>query len=103
MMHLIGGEALSRAIGETAGAFRLRAVRAAINRALGLDTVAQRAAIAMRATRRQRMNGAFKTVECPALALHGNLEGLVVIVTADVAEPPLQTPRFGARRGSRTE
>src|SRR5688572_21642094 len=65
---------------------RLRgAVRAAEEGAGVLAAVADDAAAAVRAGRRQRVDGAFEAVEGVGAIAHHHLEGLVVIVAAGVA------------------
>ena len=58
-------------------------MRAAIDFAVPFDAVADDFAAAMSATRRERVNGTFETIEHmhPALRLH--LEALVIIISAD--------------------
>jgi hypothetical protein len=51
--------------------------------AIGFDAVADHSAAAMRASRGQRVNGAFETVEEMPLALHRDFEAFIVIVSAD--------------------
>src|SRR5262245_26848735 len=61
------------------------AVGAAVHLALRLDAVPDDVALAMRAVRSHRMDGAFEAVERHGPALLSDLEGLVVIVAADIA------------------
>ena len=55
---------------------------AAIDPAGGLDAVTENAAIAMRTFWRQRMHGAFETVEHMLAAIFRNGERFVVVVSA---------------------
>ena len=63
----------------------LRAVGTAIERALGFDTMADDAALAVRARRRERMNRALETIENVRFSSVNHFKGLVVIVAADLA------------------
>jgi hypothetical protein len=63
-----------------------RTVRTTVESAIGLETVPHDAAIAMLARRGQRMDRAFETVEGMGTSTLYDLEGLVVVVTADFAD-----------------
>src|SRR5690606_26750829 len=83
-------------------ALLLRAVRAAEDAAVRLDAVADDAAAAMGACRRQRVYGALETVEGVRFALQADLHGLVVFVSADFALGhrvilPIRMARFSSR------
>src|SRR5688572_6923945 len=60
-------------------------MRAAVERAGVLAAVADDAAAAVRAGRRQRMDGALEAVEGVGALAHHHLECLVVVVAAGVA------------------
>src|SRR5690606_14878315 len=82
---LIYGFELLHAVVEPHHARLLGATRAAIKGAIVLGAVADDPALAVRAGRRECMDGAFERVERAAavVGLHG--KGLVVVVAADVA------------------
>jgi len=63
----------------------VRAVGAAINLAPSLYTVAQDAAIAVLALRRERMHRAFETIEDMRFAVFRHSKCFVVIVSASLA------------------
>ena len=63
----------------------MRAVAATVHRAFHFDTVADHAAFTVGARGRHGVNGTLERIVRPRLAAHGYLEGLVVIVPADVA------------------
>src|SRR5260370_17158302 len=63
----------------------VRAVGAAINLAASLYTVAQDAAIAVLALRRERMHRAFETIEHVRFAVFCHTKCFVVIVSASLA------------------
>jgi hypothetical protein len=63
----------------------VRAVGAAINPAASLYAVAQDAAIAVRALRRERMHRAFETIEDMRFAVFRHSKCFVVIVSASLA------------------
>src|SRR5260221_8767506 len=60
-------------------------MRAAIDPAALLDAMTNDAALAMGASRRQRRDRAFETVERQGLSLRQDLEALVVVVAANIA------------------
>src|SRR5260221_124670 len=60
-------------------------MRAAIDPAALLDAMSNDAALAMGASRRQRGDRAFETVERQGLSLRQDLETLVVVVAAYIA------------------
>jgi hypothetical protein len=74
-------------------------VNAAEDLFICFDTVADDAAIAMRANRRQRVDCAFEAIEGVTLSAHNDFKGLVVFVFADFAHRHTQLLR--ARGGSR--
>jgi hypothetical protein len=79
----------------------VRAVGAAINLAASLYTVAQDAAIAVLALRRERMHRAFETIEHVRFAVFCHTKCFVVIVSASLAlchEEPSSTYRWRKRR-----
>jgi hypothetical protein len=65
-----------------AHAFFVRAMGAAVENTVRLDTVANNLAIAMTALRCERMNGALKAVKEMRFTLHYHLDDFVVIVPA---------------------
>src|SRR5690606_36055599 len=69
-------------VDEALHAVMLGAVDAAIDRVAMLHPMADDAAAAMRADRRERLYGAFERVEDERLSAHGDLEALVVSVAA---------------------
>src|SRR5687767_5536934 len=77
--------ATSGAVAEALHACLFGAVAAAENAVIGFETMADDAHAAMGARRRERVDRAFEAVErlCPAAL--GDLESLVVVVTASVA------------------
>src|ERR1044071_1345860 len=79
-----------------------RAVRAAIERPVRLDAVADDHAAAMRTARRELVNRALETVERSAALRPRHLEGFVVVVSANIAfrhaAMHVQTRRPVARR-----
>src|SRR5262245_36786244 len=79
------GTALSHAVAQLAHALGLGTMSAAEDRAFLLDAVADHMRAAVRARRRQRLDGAFEAVERMACAVQGNLKGLVVVVPAGLA------------------
>src|SRR5437870_739431 len=80
-------------------------MRAAEACPLGLDSVPKNPAAAMIARRRQRLDRAFKAVERVRLAVHDDVECLVIVVTAGFAlwhgNAPikLRAARVGAAKG----
>jgi len=79
----------------------VRAVGAAINLAASFYTVAQDAAIAVLALRRERMHRAFETIEHVRFAVFCHTKCFVVIVSASLAlchEEPSSTYRWRKRR-----
>ena len=60
----------------------LGAMDAAIDRVAMLHAMADDAAAAMRADRRERRDGAFERVEDERAPAHGDLEALVIVVAA---------------------
>ena len=75
----------SNAIIQPAHPRLFRAVRAAEKLSIRLRAVSDHLAAAVRARRRQRVDGAFKAVEPVRLAGDGDLNRLVVIVPASFA------------------
>src|SRR5262249_55553889 len=75
----------------------LGTVRAAVERASGFDAVSQDAAAAVRARRREIVDGALEAVVHVRLAVHHDLEALVVLVPADVAACHVGSPVRTAR------
>src|SRR5688500_6118575 len=75
------------------------AVHAAVDLAVALHAVADDLAVAVRAARGEGVDGAFEGVEGVPLARHLHLEGLVVVVAADLADRhgSSSPPRPGAR------
>jgi hypothetical protein len=63
----------------------LRAVGATVERAPRFNTMPDDSAVAVRARWRERMNGALEAVENVRLPGVNDLEGLVVVVSADLA------------------
>src|SRR6185436_13248252 len=61
------------------------AMRATEERTARFDAVADDFAAAMTALRRQRMNGAFKTIEVVRNAVHHNFDRFVIFVAARFA------------------
>src|SRR5438067_6427863 len=76
----------------------LCAVDAAVNLLSGLDSVADDFAIAMGAHRRTSVDSTFEAVEAPDPALHSQLQGLVVLVSADIAASHIRSFRASATR-----
>ena len=73
------------------------AVGATVDVFPGLDSVADDFAAALGTFRRKGMNGAFEAVIVMHIALDDDIQGLVVIVTADFAFHTLKSPnRTGA-------
>src|SRR5690606_29545112 len=70
----------------------LRAVRAAIEDAVALHAMADDAAVAVAAGRRQCMDRAFERIVGAGAQRAGDGDGLVVIVAADVAGGHVRTP-----------
>jgi pimeloyl-ACP methyl ester carboxylesterase len=91
------------AVAQPADAGLGRAVHAAVERALRLDAVAEDAAVAMRAMRREHVDRALERVERVRAPAHRDGERLVVLVAAMVAawhgRPPVGVSprRYGAR------
>src|SRR6185295_1775204 len=73
----------SDAVRQSGLAALLGAVDAAVDRARRLDAVADDAAAAVLATRRQGVDRALEAVEDVGRTLHHHLEGLIVVVSAD--------------------
>jgi hypothetical protein len=67
---------------------------AAIDGTPGLDAMTDHGALAVSTTRCHRMNGTFEAVECHRLSSLHDLERLVVIVTAHIANRHEKTPCF---------
>lgn len=61
----------------------IRAICAAVDFVARFDAVADDAAIAMGALRRERVDGALKAVERVRFSRHSHVEGFVVFVSAD--------------------
>src|SRR5918997_4502603 len=74
----------SDAVARRLGALLGGAVRAAEQAAVGLDAVADHADAAVLAGRRQRVDRALEAVEGVRGARRGHLDGLVVVVAADL-------------------
>src|SRR6478672_10742104 len=70
----------------------LGAARAAVERVVVLGAVADDAAAAMRAHRREALDRTFERIERAAAERSGEREGLVVVVAADVASGHGQSP-----------
>src|SRR5687768_11635087 len=73
-------------------------MRAAEHLAAGFDAVAQDAAAAVRAGRRELLHRAFKAVEGMGGARDGDAHRLVVIVAARFAAWHVDSPGYAARR-----
>jgi hypothetical protein len=82
---LTRSSSLLYAIFQFGAAIRTSAVDAAEDPALFFDAVADDPAAAVRAGRGQRLYGALETIEYVRLTAQGNLEALVVVVSADFA------------------
>ena len=87
LSSLIGirSRALGRAVGETFRAGVLRTMGAAINDTVRLDAVSNDMTLAVRASRCERVDRAFETIECHRFARLSNFKRLVVVVTTDIA------------------
>jgi hypothetical protein len=85
MLHLVESIDTSDAIVDTHDTAFLRAVCTAVERALGLDTMSDDSALAVRAGRRQCVNRALETVEDVRFSGVNHFKGLVVVVSADFA------------------
>jgi hypothetical protein len=73
----------SSPIAQGCRSYMFGAMRAAVNRVVLFDAVTDDLAAAMGAGRRQRVDGALKRIERVRLAVHGDLERLVIIVAAN--------------------
>jgi hypothetical protein len=74
----------SRPIYQTGHARVFGAVGTAEQRVIRFDAVADYLATAVRALRRERVNGALEGIEHMTIALHGHRERLVIIVAANL-------------------
>jgi hypothetical protein len=78
--------------GPVADAGMFCAMRATIDRPAGFDAVPNHEALTMNASRRHRLNRAFEAIKCQGLARLRDTEGLVVVVSADIANRHLTLP-----------
>jgi hypothetical protein len=70
-------------------------VSATINRAPGFNTVPNHVALTVSASWRHGMNRTFEAVECQGFARLRDFKGLVVVVTADIANCHVTLPLSG--------
>jgi len=68
---------------------------ATINRPAGFDAVPNHVALTIGASRRHGLNRTFEAIECHGLARLRDAKGLVVVVTADIANRHLTLPFSG--------
>ena len=62
-----------------------RAMNAAIDLPIGFHTVPDDPAVAVRAHRRQRVDGAFETIECVMFSGYDHFKRLVIFILANFA------------------
>src|SRR5438067_1725854 len=111
MMRFLSGEATSeiaevellrsvrkksRTVREHRDARMFGAARAAEDHVVMLDAVTDHLAAAMRASRRERVDGTFERVEGVLAAFRRDSERLVVLITARITLRHGSSPEFGA-------
>ena len=69
---------------------------AAINDTVRLDAVSNDMTLAVRASRCERVDRAFETIECHRLARLSNFKRFVVVITADITNRHFCPPMFGS-------
>jgi hypothetical protein len=84
--------ALRGPVADASDAGMFCAMRATIDRPAGFDAVPNHEALTMNASRRHRLNRTFEAIKCQDLARLRDTEGLVVVVSADIANRHLTLP-----------